>query len=92
MIYWGGGQNFSTSHHEKCITNLSLLLQFQIIFCFQLKDSHKNNYSSILDYFLSSLTTKRLSKKKNLGCFMSTRDREKEREREREKIICLPVE
>ena len=31
MIYWGGDQNFSTSH-EKCITNLPLLLQFQIIF------------------------------------------------------------
>ena len=26
MIYWGGGQNFSISHHEKCITNLPLLL------------------------------------------------------------------
>ena len=47
MIYWGGGQKFSTSHHEKCITNLSLLLQFQIIFSFQLKDIHKNTYSSI---------------------------------------------
>ena len=26
MIYWGGGQNFSICHHEKCITNLPLLL------------------------------------------------------------------
>ena len=32
MICWGGGQSFSISHHEKCITNLPLLLQFQIIF------------------------------------------------------------
>ena len=83
MIYWGGGQNFSTRHHEKCIANLSLLLQFQIIFCFQLKDIHKNNYSLISDNFRSSLTTKRLSKK-NLECFMSTREREKKK---REKIF-----
>ena len=55
MIYWGGGQKFSTSHHEKCITNLSLLLQFQIIFSFQLKDIHKNTYSSISDYFFFKL-------------------------------------
>ena len=70
MIYWEGGQNFSTSHHEKCITNLPLLLQF-MLFSFQLKDSHKNNHSSISDYFLSSLTTKRLKnnnkKKKHWG-------------------------
>ena len=51
------------------------------LFSLQLKDIHKNNSSSISDYFISNLTTKRLKKKriKNLECFMSTKKREKEK-------------
>ena len=87
MIYWGGGRNFLISHYEKCITNLPLLLQFQIIF-FSTKRHSQNNYSSISDYFLSNLTTKRLSNKKEekkLGVFHVHK-------RERDNFIDLPVE
>ena len=66
------------------------------IFSFQLKDIHKNNYSSIPDYFLSNLTTKRPSKKekKNWGVSCPQRERERERERGIKKniLIDLPVE
>ena len=41
MIYWGGGQNFSISHHEKCITDLPLHLQFQISFFVTKRHSQK---------------------------------------------------
>ena len=41
MIYWGGGQNFSISHHEKCITDLPLHLQFQISFFSTKRHSEK---------------------------------------------------
>ena len=65
------------------------------LFSFQLKDIHKNNYSSISDYFLSNLTTKRLSnkKKKNLGVFhVHKREWVSDRERERNIFIGLSVE
>ena len=53
LIYWGGGQNFSTSHHENVSQTSHYSYSFRL-FSFQLKDVHKNNYSSISDYFLSS--------------------------------------
>ena len=84
IIYWGRTfppvimKNVSqTSHYS---------YNFRL-FSFQLKDIHKNNYSSISDYFLSILTTKRLSKnEKKLGVFhVHKRERERERERQRER-------
>ena len=64
----GRGQNFSISHHEKCIAFLGegvppkppITPTIFGLFSIQLKDIHKN-YSSISDYFLSNILTTRLS-------------------------------
>ena len=65
VISWGVGKNFSISHHEKCIRFLergcpttSNSPTISDYFFLQLKDIHKNNESSILDYFLPNLLIK----------------------------------